>query len=191
MEEKNKIQYGLSNVRYAKVINETDGAIEYDTPKRIPGAVTFTMDPQQENMRFDADNTNYFSTFVNNGYSGTLTMAIITDEFKIDCLGFEEIDGVVLEKGNALSTPFALMWQFEGDKHGVRYVSYYNTAGRPTVAGQTKGSTIEPGTQEMQIEAQARPTDDWVKTNTNENTTPEVYNSWFDKVHEPTEVGGV
>ena len=68
----NKIKYGLKNVHYAVITEDEDGSITYGTPKRIPGAVNLTLEPQGEQAEFYADDMRYFSAFANSGYSGSL-----------------------------------------------------------------------------------------------------------------------
>ena len=121
MAEKNKVKFGLSNVHVAKMIKGEDGAITYDTPFKIPGAVNLSLDAEGDNEPFYADNIKYFESFANNGYSGELEIAKIPDEFLKEILG-QKIDSIggVLENINDVITPFAFMYQIEGDVTGDR-----------------------------------------------------------------------
>lgn len=93
MSEKNKVKFGLSNVHVAKIIKGEDGAITYDTPFKIPGAVNLSLDAEGDNEPFYADNIKYFESFANNGYSGELEIAKIPDEFLKEILG-QKIDSI-------------------------------------------------------------------------------------------------
>ena len=178
---KNKVEFGLRNAHYAVMTAKG----QYGEVKPIPGSVELSLEPSGDLLEFKADDTTYYATQNNQGYEGTMTFALVPDEFKQDCLG-ETIneDGVVEEKSTALSKNFALMFQFAGDQHNVRHVLYSCVANRPTVASSTKDSG-EPNTTELTFRALPRETDDVIKRKTNENTTDEVYESWFDKVYEP------
>ena len=66
----NKVRFGLKNVYYAKL---TEGSTNsFATPVAVPGAVSMTLDSNVANGTFYADNISYYTTFSNNGYTGTL-----------------------------------------------------------------------------------------------------------------------
>ena len=83
----NKVKFGLSEVHIAKITYGENGAITYGTPFALPGAVNLTLDPEGESADFFADNTKYFSEYANQGYSGSLEIALINDEFRTQILG--------------------------------------------------------------------------------------------------------
>ena len=148
----NKVKYGLKNVHYAVATISTDGSATFGTPKRIPGAVNLSMDPAGEQVNFFADDTKYFSQTPNAGYTGTLEVAIVPDEFKVDVLGYiVDSNGALVEDADAVTKPFALMFEFQGDEKATRHVLYNNTAARPSVAGNTKGESIEVQTETLNL----------------------------------------
>lgn len=185
----NKVQFGLKNVHYAPY-EETEEGIEYEKPIAIPGAVTLTLDPRGELAEFYADNMIYYSAAANDGYDGTLSIAVIPEQFAIDALGEEkdEEDGVLNEKADARQKPFALMFEFDGDVKAVRHVLYNCSANRPTIGGETTTNVKEPQPNELTFIASARPGDLMVKTKTTKDTKETVYNSWYNKVYEKTEL---
>ncbi|MFD1899956.1 major tail protein [Enterococcus termitis] len=95
----------------------------------------------------------------------------------------DEEDGVQTEQSDASSSPFALMFQFEGDKKAVRHVLYNCSANRPGL-GSATGKNVN--TTELSFNATPRPGDKKVKTKTTENTKPTVYDNWFSSVYEKT-----
>lgn len=187
----NKIKYGLKNVHVAKcteVVDQEHGTITYTygTPKAIPGAVNLNMDPEGEDSPFYADDMVYFRTKVNNGYAGSLEMALVPDWFRTDYLN-EKLDtsGVAVENANDIEMPkFALLFQFAGDQKATRHVMYNCSASRTSLTGATKEASVEPQTETMDLVADPRQ-DGFVKGKTTSTTSTEVYNSWFTKVHEP------
>jgi phi13 family phage major tail protein len=180
----NKIKYGLRNVHYAPIIEDpTTGAITYETPKRIPGSVSLTLEPAGENVDFYADDSTYYSEATNNGYDGELELANLTDEFRIDILDDTYENGVMYENADQVTRPFALLFEFQGDKKAKRHVLYYCKASRPTVAGQTKGETTEPQTSTLNFTARPRPDTKDVKADTTPEIDQSLYDSWYQQVH--------
>lgn len=181
----NKVQFGLKNVHFAPY-KETDGVITYETPIRIPGAVSLTLTPRGELTEFYADNMLYYSAATNDGYDGTLSIATIPEQFAIDALGEEkdEDDGTLTEKADAKQKRFALMFEFDGDKKATRHVLYQCSANRPTVTGETTTNTKEPQPNELTFISSARHTDYKVKTKTTTSTPEEIYNNWYESVYE-------
>jgi len=152
----NKIKYGLKNVYYAIGTPNTSGGMTYSDPVAFPGAVSISLDPQGDNITFYADNVAYWVGNGNNGYSGTLEVARVIDSFKEDVLGdIKDSKNVLVENLNAAIVHFALLFQFEGDEHATKHVMYNCTCARPTTAGQTKGESIEPQTETLNIEAKS------------------------------------
>lgn len=186
----NKVQFGLKNVHYA-TFTETDGAITYDTPVRIPGAVSLTLDPRGEMTEFYADNMLYYSASSNDGYDGTLSIATIPEQFAVDALGEikDEDDGVLIERADGKQKPFALLFEFDGDARATRHVLYNCSANRPTVTGETTTNTREPQPNELSFVASARHTDLAIKTKTTTETSPAVYDAWYTNVYEKTPAG--
>lgn len=187
----NKIKYGLKNVYYAKATIADNGTATYDTPVAIPGAVNLSLPPRGDNTVFHADNIVYWVGNGNTGYEGDLEIARVPDSFKEDIQGMiEDSKGVLIEDMNAEIVHFALLFQFEGDAKATKHVMYNCTCGRPDVAGQTKGETIEPQTETLPIAAtsiyNAALDKDIVKGETKEDTDPTTYAGWTSAVYQPT-----
>lgn len=149
----NKIKYGLKNVHYAP-ITEANGVVSYGTPVAIPGAVNITLSPAGEKVEFYADDLLYFGANTNQGYDGSLEIALIPESFKTDVMG-ETIDdnGAYIENSGVTPKNFALMFEFSGDVSATRHVLYNVNAARPDVKGATKTKNIEPQTESLNITA--------------------------------------
>ncbi|MCD7824224.1 MAG: phage tail protein [Oscillospiraceae bacterium] len=182
---KNKVKFGLKNVYYAKATFDEDGNVSYGTPTRIPGAVNFSMDPEGENEPWYADNIVYVVLNNNSGYSGDLEIALIPDSFYTEIL-HEELDsnGVMAENTEVEVEHFALMFQFEGDKHATRHVLYNCTCSRPAMESATTEDSKEPQTDTLSLTASPL-ANGYVKAKTCSTTSSDVYDSWFDAVYEP------
>lgn len=182
--QSNKVEFGLENVHWAPITESEDGTITYGTPERLPGANKLELEPRGEAMVFNADNIEYYGGHTNLGYTGTATFAKLTESFMLKVLGETlEEDGTVTEKADAITSRFALMFQFEGDKTATRHVLYYCMASRHKDGSGTKGSEVN--TVELNFSATPRPTDKNVKSRTTKDTKEDVYNNWFEQVYSP------
>lgn len=189
----NKVKFGLSNVYYAKAtIDSSTGAATYDTPVAIPGAVNLSMDPQGDQNPFYADNIKYYITNSNSGYEGDLEIALIPDSFRENILGdIKDANDVYVEVTDAEATPFALLFQFEGDSKGTRHVLYNCTAKRPTLSGATKEDSTEVQTETLSLTAasvyNASLQKNIVKAKClNDGDSAAKYSTWNSAVYQPT-----
>ena len=177
----NKIKYGISECYYAV---KTNGA--YDTPVALPGAVSISLSAQGELYKFYADNIEYYRNAVNNGYEGTLELALIPDHFLTAVLGntLDSTDKVLVEEVQNSAVEFALGFQVEGDQDSPRFWFYNCVATRPEVAGDTKEASIEAQTESITISSS--PTEDgYVRVRTTADTPTATYSGWFSDVWEP------
>ena len=186
--KRNKVKYNLKNVYYAVQMVAEAGSLSFLTPKPIPGAVSLQMDAQGESNTFYADGVAYYVTYANSGYSGNLEVALIPDDFYVDVLKekLDATDQVLVENSAVEPALFALLFQFDGDAHGVRHVMYNCTVGRPSVTGATTTNTREPQTATMPITASPL-ADGTVKARTTADTPDATYNKWFESVWMPKE----
>lgn len=182
---KNKVKFGLKNAHYA-VIDVVDGEIVYGEPVRIPGAVELSLEPRGDMIEFYADDLLYYKAENNQGYDGTLNIALVPEQFSIDCLGMvKDANGVLIERTTSRSKSFALMFEFDGDAHPIRHVLYNCTAMRPTMEGETKDDSPEPQTEELTFVASARESDYVVLGLASADTQPEIYKDFYKEVYEP------
>lgn len=178
----NKIKYGLKNAYYAK-ITDTSGAITYGTPVRIPGAVSLSLSPVGETTPFYADDMEYFTAIANNGYDGSLELALVPQDFATAILGetVSTTDKVAVENSLAQPAAFALLFEFQGDVKAIRHVLYNCKATRPNIESGTKTTNIEAKTETLNLTA--RPlADGKVKAKSTDETTSGAYDSWYTKV---------
>lgn len=190
----NKIKYGLSRVYYAKAtIDSSTGTATYTTPVAIPGAVSLSMDPSGESNAFYADNIAYAKFAANAGYEGELEVAVIPDSFRKDILGEIVDSDIQLEKAAASTTPFALLFQFEGDEDATRHVFYNCTAARPNVGSKTTEESVEVQTETLKLTCgsifNAKVDDNIVKGKISDKTK-QAYTDWFNSVQQPSSGGG-
>lgn len=182
----NKVKFNLKNVHVARMTKNDEGVYTYGTPRAIPGAVNLSLDAEGDNSPFYADGIVYYRATSNNGYSGDLEIALIPDWFREEFL--QEIldsNGVLVESANITDQVyFALLFEFDGDQRKIRHVMYQCAVSRPTIASQTKESSITPVTETLSLTADPRD-DGMVKSKTSESTSAAIYNSWFNTVYVP------
>lgn len=185
--KKNKVKFGLNKVHWAKITAwSEDGVPTFATPVRLPGAVSLSIDANGENENFYADDTVYYVINNNAGYTGDLEVALITTDFATEILG-EQIDskGVLVERNDAETSQFALLFEFSGDKNKIRHVLYCCSASRPATESSTVEESTEVKTETLSLTASALPSG-LVKSKTCENTDQTTYDNWYNAVYMPT-----
>lgn len=183
-----KVKFGLKNVYYALATIGSDGTATYDTPVRIPGAVSLSMEAAGENTPFYADDSVYFTAGGATGYTGDLTIALVPDSFRKDCLGEDDsVTGVLVETSDATPQPFALLFEFTTDEYAQKHVLYNCTAKRPAIGSNTKGETTEVQTEVLTLTAStiynAALEKNIVKAKADNTAT--AYSTWYTSVFQP------
>ena len=144
--------------------------------------------PKGEKTEFFADDAAYFVATANQGYEGTLEVALVPDSYKIDVLGYkEDTNGVLFEPSGAIAKDIALLFEFNGDKNATRHLFYNVAVGRPGMESSTKGQNIEVKTETMNITASPALDTGYVKAKADADNS--AYDTWFDAVYIYEEVG--
>lgn len=177
----NKVKYGLRNVHYAQ-ITETDGVVTYGKPKKLPGAVSLSLDAKGDTFESYADDTLYVSGMANQGYSGELEIAMVTDEFRIDVLGHTFDDnGVLMENKDGVFRDIALLFEFDGDKNKTRHVLYKVTPSRPKIESSTHTASKEVKTDALPIVVSPAFDTGDIRAKVSSNDVP--YAAWYTEVY--------
>lgn len=183
----NKVLFGLSNVHFALVNIAANGEVSFGEPHKHPGAVGLTLEPNGSVTPFHADNIVYYQASANQGYTGSIEMALFDEWFQINVLGnILDENGVMVENANANPKPVTILYQVEGDEKAAKRVLYYVQIERGTDTAATKGETTEPQTAAMNITVTPLPGTSNVKAHTTANTDAETFNNWFNKVYVPS-----
>lgn len=182
----NKVKFGFKNCFYAPITVGAGGSISYGTPVALKGAVSMSLSASGDTTEFYADDSLYFSDVNNNGYEGTLELALIPDDFKIACLGAtKDSNNVLVEGSAAVNTPFALLCEFTGDDKERKFVFYNCLASRPDVASSTKNAAIEVKTETLNLKIRPNASG-VVKAETSDTTSSEIVAAWYNSVYETT-----
>ena len=192
----NKVKYGLKNVHYA-LVTETVGSdgtttSSYGSLKALAGAVSLSLDANDDKSVFRADNEDYFVSYGEGGYEGSLEVARVNENFLKDVLGYtEDNDKILVESSAAFKTVnyFALVFEFDGDQRETKHCLYKCSASRSSIASQTtgEGGTIDPQTETLNLTAVPRvEADKYIHLQTQESTTTAVVEAWYTAVPVPT-----
>ena len=117
----NMVRFGLRNVHYATFSDST-----YATPKPIKGAVQLTTSPEGDSYTFYADDVAYYATETNGGYTGTIEVAAVNDEFLKDVLGYKSdtTSGLLYEATTTVVPSVALLFEVSGNVEQQRGIFY-------------------------------------------------------------------
>lgn len=192
----NKVKYGLKNVHYA-LVTETVGSdgtttSSYGSLKALAGAVSLSLDANDDKSVFRADDEDYFVSYGEGGYEGSLEVARVNEDFLKDVLGYtEDDDKILVESSAAFKTVnyFALVFEFDGDQRETKHCLYKCSASRSSIASQTtgEGGTIDPQTETLNLTAVPRAdADKYIHLQTQESTTTAVVEAWYTAVPVPT-----
>lgn len=181
----NKVEFGLSNVHFALLDIDDIGTITYGVPHKIPGAVNMTLEPSGSVTPFYADNVVYYQATANQGYTGSLEMALFDEWFHMNVLkDTKDSNGVMVENAGASPAPVAILYQVEGDETAAMRVLYNVQISRGSETSSTKGETTEPQTSTVNITVTALPGGN-VKAHTTEDTPQATITGWFTSVYMP------
>lgn len=181
----NKVRFGLSNVAIALMKDDNT----YETPVKIPGAVSLSVSPEGDSDVFYADNTAYYTVATNAGYTGDLEGAIFPDDIKAKILGWEiDNNNALVEVTDAVAKPFALLFEVNGDQKKRRSVFYSCTASRPEEENSTTEDSTSVTTETLSLTMVSRDFSDKKVTKLSiepNDTNKEAYDGFYTKVLEP------
>ena len=124
------VKFGLCNVHYAVVTETTESGVttsSYGTIKPWPGAVSLSMQASQDKSVFRADNSDYYVSYGEGQYSGTLETAMIPESLKKDLGWIKEDDNAVAVESSddyKVTKYVALLWEFDNDEKAARHIFY-------------------------------------------------------------------
>ena len=154
MANKNKITYGISNVHVFPITStDASGVPTYDSKViSMPGATELSLDAEGSSDPFYADDVVYYQGVVNNGYSGSVTLADIPEDFlTVVMKEIKSEGGTFFEDASVEPLEFAMAFEFKGDQKKRRHLFYRCKATRPSLESKTKEDSIEPNTPELEI----------------------------------------
>lgn len=148
----NKVQFGVKNLHFGTYTVGTGGTVTLGTPFSLPGTVNISLDAEAEQNNFYADDTIYWVSNNDNGYTGEIENALFTDEFKTTFMNYIALDdgGIAQIKGMQNKIVY-IAFETEGDQESRRCIMYNVTLGSIAREYATTEDTIEPQTATLPI----------------------------------------
>ena len=121
----NKVQFGLSNCHYAIATEGTNGAITFGEWKDLPFAINLNRGENSNTSNQYADNKLIFTATAVASETLALEMSKISDDFKIDVLGYKRAtNGNLVKIVNGIKKKFALGFEVKGDVKKARHIFF-------------------------------------------------------------------
>lgn len=196
----NKVKFGLSHVMYALVTESvaTTGSqsgqvvTEYGDLKALAGAVSMSMSSSASKSVFRADNSDYYISYGEGGFTGSLEVARVNEQFLKDVLGYKEDNDKILVQDSAAfqqTQYFALVFEFSGDQGAQKHCLYKCSADPIDLASQTtgEGGSTDPQTETLNITVVPRADEDkLIHIQTQDSTSTAALAAWYTAVPVPT-----
>ena len=193
----NKVFFGLAEAFWAPVTENKDpqtGEITttYGSYESMPGFVSISQDPQGSRSVFRADDSDFYVTNPNSGYSGAVKFARFSDSFREYAFGEKrDADGIGYETSESGTETkyFAFAFRFKGDKKNIRHVFYKCSVTRPSIGSETtpEGDTPNINGEEVTLTSVPRSDPDGlVRSWADPITDTAKYDSWYSSVMLPS-----
>lgn len=152
MADSNKVRFGLSNLYFGTYTVSTTGSVTLGSPVAVPGAVSLNLDPETEETVFYADNTKYYVSNADNGFTGEIEVAQFSDTFKTTFMNYITLSdgGIAQIKGEDNKVCY-VMFQSEGDAQSRRGILYNVSLGQISRSYSTTEGSKEPVTATLSI----------------------------------------
>lgn len=143
----NKVQFGVCKLHFGTYEVSDLGVVTLGPPFHLPGTTSITLDAESEENTFWADNVKYWTGYSDNGYTGEITNALFTDEFKTNFMNYIILDdgGLAQIKGQQNKKVY-MMFESNGDKEARRGILYNVTLGQISREFATTEDSTTPQT---------------------------------------------
>lgn len=147
-----KVQFGIKNLHIGTYTVGTNGTVTLGTPYHQPGAVGFSPEESSEKNDFYADDIVYWSGYSGGKIEGDLEVALFSDDFKKNYLGYAELsDGGLANVKNATKPNVYIAFEVTGDSEGRRVILYNCTLGSIKREYKTIEEDKEPTTETLPV----------------------------------------
>lgn len=148
----NKVEFGISQLHVGTYTVDDQGAVTLGTPYHQPGAVSFSPEENSEQNTFYADNIAYWSGYSGGSIEGDLEVAMFSDEFKTQFLGYKALtNGGLANVKGATKPDVYIAFQVEGDSESRRVILYNCSLGAINREYNTIEENKEPTTETLGV----------------------------------------
>ena len=147
---KDKVMFGICNVHFGTYEVDGDGNVTLGAPYHVPGSVNLSLEPDSEEVKFYADNVEYWTTYSDNGYTGELENALFDDQFKLNFMNYIQLDdGGIAQLKGVQNKKVYMMFEAETDIAARRCILYNLSLGQITREYATTEASAEPQTAKL------------------------------------------
>ena len=184
----NRVNWGLALSAWGKITVGADGKDVYGAPTKFLGNRQVNWDPAGDLVKVFADGTVIYTGRQNSGYTGSLELTNLDDDFAAWVLSEEkDSKNVQYEIKEPTLNRFYLMWEWVQDAKNTRHIMYNITASRPAMSATTAGDNDAKTAQYRTLNLTAIPREDGiVKASTRVDVDSTVYTNWFASAYVPT-----
>lgn len=183
----NRVNWGLAASAWGTITEGPDGNDVYGTPHMFLGNRQVNWDPAGDLIKVFADGTVIYTGRQNSGYTGSLELTNMDDDFAAYVLS-ESVDSknVQYEEKEPTINRFYLLWEWVQDAKNTRHIMYNITASRPAMSATTAGDGDTKTAQYRTLNLTAIPrADGIVKASTRVDVDATTYNNWFSAAYTP------
>lgn len=184
----NRVNWGLAASAWGTITTDANGHDVYGTPTKFLGNRQVNWDPAGDLIKVYADGTVIYTGRQNSGYTGSLELTNMDDDFAKYVLS-ESVDSknVQYEEKEPTVNRFYLIWEWIQDQKNTRHIMYNITASRPSMSATTAGDGDTKTAQYRTLNMTSIPRDDGiVKASTRVDVDSTVYSNWFSAAYIPT-----
>lgn len=184
----NKVMWGLALSAWGKITVDAQGNDVYGPPIMFLGDRQVNFTPAGDLVKVFADGTVIFVGKENSGYTGSLELTNMDDEFAKWALS-ESVDSnnVQYEEKEPPVNRIYLLWEWVQDSKNTRHVMYNVTVSRPDMNATTAGDGDSKTAQYQTVNLTAIPrADGIVKAKTRVDVDETTYNNWFSTLYQPS-----
>ena len=135
---------GVKGLHIAEVLTDTASETTWGTPVAVPSLISIDISDQKDNVTFYSDDAIEQVIPAFSGKEVTIELGYLTHEIESMISGNEYVEGVYVQKSDALAKNYALLFKAPLSTGGERFVCLYKgVLAKNESSYQGKGESIE------------------------------------------------